>query len=133
MTITTNAHTLSHMFIVQDPVTGTCPFIGYNGTNIVPIIRQIFLVDLYDYHHQYSHIVNNVQDPVTGSAHTVLAPYWGRELEKNQLLARQVSSILRFFCKSHFFLGWILFVIHPQPPFDNSCFPSQNQELFLKT
>ena len=25
----------------------TCPIIGYNGTNIVPIIRQISLLDLY--------------------------------------------------------------------------------------
>jgi len=31
------------------------------------------------------------EDPVTGSAHTVLAPYWASELEKKQLVARQVS------------------------------------------
>merc|ERR550519_168931 len=31
------------------------------------------------------------EDPVTGSAHTVLAPYWAAELEKKQLVARQVS------------------------------------------
>jgi len=31
------------------------------------------------------------EDPVTGSAHTVLAPYWSTELEKKHLVARQVS------------------------------------------
>ncbi|MFC1673974.1 PhzF family phenazine biosynthesis protein [Pseudomonadota bacterium] len=32
------------------------------------------------------------EDPVTGSAHTVLAPYWARRLKKDTLRARQVSS-----------------------------------------
>lgn len=32
------------------------------------------------------------EDPVTGSAHTMLAPYWSDRLGKNQLTARQVSK-----------------------------------------
>lgn len=32
------------------------------------------------------------EDPVTGSAHTVLAPYWGQRLNKNNLCARQISA-----------------------------------------
>ncbi len=32
------------------------------------------------------------EDPVTGSAHTTLIPYWAKELEKTSLHARQVSS-----------------------------------------
>jgi predicted PhzF superfamily epimerase YddE/YHI9 len=32
------------------------------------------------------------EDPVTGSAHCVLAPYWARELGKNALEARQISK-----------------------------------------
>lgn len=32
------------------------------------------------------------EDPVTGSAHCSLAPYWGRRLGKNKLLALQISS-----------------------------------------
>lgn len=32
------------------------------------------------------------EDPVTGSAHTSLAPYWSRVLGKKQLTARQLSS-----------------------------------------
>lgn len=31
------------------------------------------------------------EDPVTGSAHTTLIPYWSERLQKNQLTARQVS------------------------------------------
>ncbi len=32
------------------------------------------------------------EDPVTGSAHCTLAPYWSRRLGKNNLYARQVSA-----------------------------------------
>ncbi|MFO7933138.1 MAG: PhzF family phenazine biosynthesis protein [Bacteroidales bacterium] len=31
------------------------------------------------------------EDPVTGSAHTTLTPYWAKELGKNRLIARQLS------------------------------------------
>ncbi|MDZ7773063.1 MAG: PhzF family phenazine biosynthesis protein [Balneolaceae bacterium] len=31
------------------------------------------------------------EDPVTGSAHTMLTPYWADRLDKNELTARQVS------------------------------------------
>ncbi|CAI8887319.1 PhzF family phenazine biosynthesis protein [Kosakonia quasisacchari] len=32
------------------------------------------------------------EDPVTGSAHSMLIPYWGEKMGKNSLLARQVSA-----------------------------------------
>lgn len=32
------------------------------------------------------------EDPVTGSSHTMLIPYWGEKLGKTQMLARQVSA-----------------------------------------
>ncbi len=32
------------------------------------------------------------EDPVTGSAHTTLTPYWANRWEKNELTARQVSE-----------------------------------------
>jgi PhzF family phenazine biosynthesis protein len=32
------------------------------------------------------------EDPVTGSAHTTLAPYWAKELGKDRLTARQLSE-----------------------------------------
>lgn len=32
------------------------------------------------------------EDPVTGSAHTMLIPYWSRVLNKTRLLAKQISS-----------------------------------------
>lgn len=32
------------------------------------------------------------EDPVTGSAHTLLTPYWSRRLSKNDLIAKQLSA-----------------------------------------
>ena len=32
------------------------------------------------------------EDPVTGSAHTLLTPYWSRRLSKNDLVAKQLSK-----------------------------------------
>ncbi len=32
------------------------------------------------------------EDPVTGSAHTTLIPYWSRQLAKNEMSARQLSA-----------------------------------------
>lgn len=32
------------------------------------------------------------EDPVTGSAHTILIPYWSKELGKNEMIAKQVSA-----------------------------------------
>jgi predicted PhzF superfamily epimerase YddE/YHI9 len=32
------------------------------------------------------------EDPVTGSAHTTLTPYWSRQLAKSELTARQLSE-----------------------------------------
>ena len=32
------------------------------------------------------------EDPVTGSAHTTLAPYWSEKLNKSELIAKQISS-----------------------------------------
>ncbi len=32
------------------------------------------------------------EDPVTGSAHTTLAPYWASKLQKSKLVARQISQ-----------------------------------------
>ena len=32
------------------------------------------------------------EDPVTGSAHTTLIPYWSKVLNKSKMLAKQVSQ-----------------------------------------
>lgn len=32
------------------------------------------------------------EDPVTGSAHSMLIPYWGERLGKKQMQARQISA-----------------------------------------
>lgn len=36
--------------------------------------------------------VYHFEDPVTGSAHTVLTPYWANHLNKNELEAFQLSE-----------------------------------------
>src|SRR5215204_1233014 len=42
------------------------------------------------------------EDPVTGSAHCTLIPYWAQQLGKNELYARQVSSRGgELFCELH--------------------------------
>lgn len=48
--------------------------------------------EAYDFVSRYFAPWNGIpEDPVTGSAHTVLAYYWGRVLSKNTLFARQCS------------------------------------------
>jgi predicted PhzF superfamily epimerase YddE/YHI9 len=32
------------------------------------------------------------EDPVTGSSHAIIAPFWGEKLNKKNLTARQLSS-----------------------------------------
>ena len=47
----------------------------------------------YDFYSRYFSPWNGIpEDPVTGSAHTVLAAYWRAELGKSQFLARQCSE-----------------------------------------
>ena len=47
----------------------------------------------YDFFSRYfAPWVGIPEDPVTGSAHTVLASYWSQQLEKKQMLARQCSG-----------------------------------------
>lgn len=40
----------------------------------------------------FAPLVGIDEDPVTGSAHTTLVPYWSKQLGKTELTARQVSS-----------------------------------------
>ena len=47
----------------------------------------------YDFVSRYFAPWNGIpEDPVTGSAHTVLAAYWGRELKKDEMFACQCSK-----------------------------------------
>lgn len=42
------------------------------------------------------------EDPVTGSAHTMLIPYWAAKLGKNEMMARQISARGgTLYCKDH--------------------------------
>ena len=50
----------------------------------------------------FAPLVGIPEDPVTGSAHCVLVPYWSRRLGKKQLHARQVSKRGgELFCEDH--------------------------------
>ncbi|XP_068587009.1 phenazine biosynthesis-like domain-containing protein 1 [Cebidichthys violaceus] len=47
----------------------------------------------YDFYSRYFAPWNGIpEDPVTGSAHTVLGSYWSKKLGKNKMLAYQCSS-----------------------------------------
>lgn len=56
------------------------------------IITLLSSGNLYDFVSRYFAPWKGIpEDPVTGAAHTVLAPYWSRELKKDRLKARQSS------------------------------------------
>ena len=40
----------------------------------------------------FAPVVGVNEDPVTGSAHTMLIPYWSNQLKKSELIAKQVSK-----------------------------------------
>ena len=47
----------------------------------------------YDFVSRYFCPKNGInEDPVTGSAHTTLIPYWSKKLNKKKLFAKQISS-----------------------------------------
>lgn len=61
-------------------------------------VRGIIVTAPADEGHEYDFVsrffgpaVGVDEDPVTGSAHTMLAPYWSRRFGKNKLIGRQVS------------------------------------------
>lgn len=63
----------SHGLIVTAP--------GGDGDDDVDFVSRFFVPQL-----------GIAEDPVTGAAHTVLAPYWAKRLGKDRLRARQVSA-----------------------------------------
>ena len=46
----------------------------------------------YDFISRYFSRCGVNEDPVTGSAHTTLIPYWSKVLNKSKMLAKQVSQ-----------------------------------------
>jgi PhzF family phenazine biosynthesis protein len=65
-------------------------------SSIKPLIRGIIITSAAvttDFNSRYfAPWVGILEDPVTGSAHTVLAVYWSRLLNKNQLVGYQKSA-----------------------------------------
>ncbi len=67
--------------------------LGSIDTDIQGIIVTAKGEDEYDFISRYfAPWVGIDEDPVTGSAHTVLAPYWSRLLDKNEMKAYQASD-----------------------------------------
>ncbi len=67
--------------------------LGSIDTDIQGIIVTAKGEDEYDFVSRYfAPWVGIDEDPVTGSAHTVLAPYWSRLLDKNEMKAYQASD-----------------------------------------
>ncbi|QOR34061.1 PhzF family phenazine biosynthesis protein [Clostridium sp. 'deep sea'] len=63
--------------------------IAYNLTGVAVTAKSIS----YDFVSRFFDPWEGInEDPVTGSAHTVLAPYWSKKLNKNSLNAKQISS-----------------------------------------
>ena len=69
------------------PDMGRLAALDYRGTIVTAPHPEYDFVSRF-----FGPAVGVPEDPVTGSAHTKLAPYWGERLGKRQLNARQVSS-----------------------------------------
>lgn len=70
-----------------------------NFDQLKEIGRTVFIVtcksdnDKYDFYSRFfAPIVGINEDPVTGMAHSCLAPYWAKKLNKNKLFAYQASK-----------------------------------------
>lgn len=65
----------------------------HDGSKAKGIIVTVKGDGSYDFFSRYFAPWNGInEDPVTGSAHTVLAPYWANILKKTQMNARQCSK-----------------------------------------
>ena len=75
----------------SQPDVGQLPRL-HDGSEVRGIIVTLKDGGKFDFQSRYfAPWVGIPEDPVTGSAHTVLAPYWARELGSNRLWARQCS------------------------------------------
>ncbi len=78
------------------------------------------------------------EDPVTGSRHSVLVPYWSERLRKTDLYARQVSARGgELFCR-HWADGWLLRAVRSciwkeTSLFDYSVLAANRKVLFCST
>lgn len=70
-----------------DPDMGILAGMDYRGIIITAPARECDFVSRF-----FGPAVGVPEDPVTGSAHTKLAPYWAERLGKRKLRARQVSA-----------------------------------------
>ena len=77
----------SEVILKADPDMGLLAALDYRGIIISAPSEDYDFVSRF-----FGPAVGVPEDPVTGSAHTKLAPYWGERLDKQILSARQVSA-----------------------------------------
>ena len=70
-----------------EPELSACKALSSRGVIVTAIGRDCDFVSRY-----FAPNSGIDEDPVTGSAHCLLAPYWASELGKEQLIAKQISS-----------------------------------------
>ncbi|XP_043210053.1 phenazine biosynthesis-like domain-containing protein 1 [Amphibalanus amphitrite] len=74
------------------PEVGQLPRL-HDGSEVRGVIVTLKDGGKFDFQSRYfAPWVGIPEDPVTGSAHTVLAPYWARQLDSERLWARQCSA-----------------------------------------
>ena len=61
--------------------------LGYGGVILTSIGNQVDFVSRF-----FTPQATILEDPVTGSAHCTLIPYWSNELNKKKLIAHQISK-----------------------------------------
>jgi predicted PhzF superfamily epimerase YddE/YHI9 len=69
---------------------------NYNALNLITGVRGVIITapgnDCDFVSRFFAPAVGVNEDPVTGSAHTVLFPYWAKKLGKTELMAKQISK-----------------------------------------
>ena len=71
----------------------TTALLASHSGKIRGVIVTVKGIEDYDFMSRYFAPWNGIpEDPVTGSAHTVLAAYWNRELKKDKMFAYQCSK-----------------------------------------
>jgi PhzF family phenazine biosynthesis protein len=84
-----NAPYLLLVYETEAQVAGLTPAFASLGANVIATAPG----DSVDFVSRFFAPMSGIdEDPVTGSAHCTLAPYWAQRLDKTELAARQVSA-----------------------------------------
>ena len=85
-------HGVPYIFLVyeaEDQVAGLAPNFPHLKANVIATAAGVNVDFVSRF---FAPMVGIDEDPVTGSAHCTLAPYWAERLGKSELTARQIST-----------------------------------------